>query len=329
MKSPEDLSILGFNVELNSTSVSFFFGVLVGFLALAKILRFTRNRSQTLNDTSINLTEEFLNQTSPAMQLYINRFEDIKAYGGVKISPDVPLRYMKECDGRLPEARLKWKKTLEWRQKNMLDTILQEQQPLFHIIKKHSPHFWHSRDKEGRPVYYDLLGKIDVPTAVSKGVNVENYVRHCLFCAEFLWNVIDPNDNQQMIAVMDVKGLGLRSLSGFALEIFQQQSKINAAHFPGRNYKTFIVNAPSWFSLISPIILRALDSKTRENLTVLSNDFTELHTLISKDNIPPRYGGSSVELGYSEEENALRECVRRIASTEMIAPAGMAPLAGQ
>lgn len=233
----------------------------------------------------------------------------------------MPKRYLDDCEGNLAEARAKWGKTLKWRRDWSVDDILLEQQPYFSTIKEVSPHFLHGRDKHGRPVYYDLLGRINVEAGCSRGLTVDRYIRHCIYAGEMLWNIFEPNDEQQMIAVMDVRGVGLQSLSGFALEIFQQQSKINAGHYPGRNFKTFIVNAPGWFSLIFPVILGALDRRTKENLTVLSRDYSPLYALIDRSEIPPQYGGTSTELGTSPEEQTLR----RVAELNDARAAGPAP----
>jgi len=264
------------------------------------------HHSENLRKNEIN---KELKETNDAFYLYIERMENLKKLDCAP--PHSPKTFLQDCTGHLQENGPQLEGILEWKKKNNIDNILWEPQPYFEVIKKWSPHFWHGRDRCGRPVYYDLLGKIDAKMGQAEGVTIDIYLRHCIFCSEFLWNVIDPRPDQQMIAIMDVKGIGIHSLTGFALEIFQKQSKINAAYYPGRCYKTFIVNAPSWFNILCPVVKNALDPKTKESLLILNSDFTELYKYIDPTEIPPQYGGSSVDLGFSCEERAIKEVIRR------------------
>jgi len=273
-------------------------------------------KSLTVSETSIEIEplvrEEIeCSEIDTICENYINRWENFNPLALYNESSPVPDHFLIASNGNAADAALKWTKALEWRKNNDINQILREKQPHFDAIKSFSPHFWHGKDKFGRPVYYDLLGKINTKEGTKDGMTVDQYIRHCLFCSEFLWNIIDADIDQQMIAIMDVKGIGFQSLTGFALDVFKSQSEINSSYYPNRCFKAFIVNAPSWFSLLYPILTRALDSKTKERMTVLSTDFSELYNYIDKTQIPPQYGGSSVELGHSAEEKAIKEIVKR------------------
>jgi len=193
-------------------------------------------------------------------------------------------------------------------EKNNVHGILWEKQPYYDVIKKWSPHFWHGHDRCGRPVYY---GKLSANKGAPKGVTLDTYLRHCIFCSEFVWNIINPSSNQQSIAVIDVQDVSVESFSGFYFECFTKQSTLNAKMYPHSCYKTFIVNAPGWFRMICPTLIKVLDSKTADSLVILNSDFQILYQYIDPKEIPPQYGGCSDKLGSSSEERAMREVVGR------------------
>lgn len=90
----------------------------------------------------------------------------------------VPGRFLRGCQGDKLEALRRWRETLAWRREQRVDSILQEPQPHFHAIKQSYPHFLHGRSKGGHAVYYELLGKIDLPTLREQGIGVPQLLRH-------------------------------------------------------------------------------------------------------------------------------------------------------
>eukprot|EP00640_Fibrocapsa_japonica_P002048 CAMPEP_0113937386 /NCGR_PEP_ID=MMETSP1339-20121228/4008_1 /TAXON_ID=94617 /ORGANISM="Fibrocapsa japonica" /LENGTH=348 /DNA_ID=CAMNT_0000940117 /DNA_START=123 /DNA_END=1169 /DNA_ORIENTATION=- /assembly_acc=CAM_ASM_000762 len=246
--------------------------------------------------------------------------EDVPDIGGVKNSTNlyldgygqgkqpcpVPLRYLKSCKGDVEEAQKRWNTTVKWRKENGVDDVLQKAQPHFHTIKKWYPHFIHSRDREGHPVYYDKLGEIKVEKLQQNGVDVEELLEHFIFHSEYLWKVVEPDDNFLMVAVEDVQGINAFSLQGVVFEFIKHVSKMFSDHYCERSYKTFIINAPGWFAWIFRVVAPLLDPKTTEKISILGTDLTEMHEAIGIENVPKEYGGLSVGLGYSEEEEELR-----------------------
>jgi hypothetical protein len=92
-------------------------------------------------------------------------------------SSDIPLRYIKGCG---KDAATRWRQTLEWREINHIDTLLLEQQPHFDLMRECYPAFFHGRSKEGDPVSYELLGRIDIGRLKANGVDKNILLRHYL-----------------------------------------------------------------------------------------------------------------------------------------------------
>lgn len=75
---------------------------------------------------------------------------------------EIPKRFINGCDGDLKEARRRWEITRDWREKEGVDTVVEEPQPHFDIIKEHYPFYWCGRGKkEGHLVFYERPGELD------------------------------------------------------------------------------------------------------------------------------------------------------------------------
>ncbi|CAM9727023.1 unnamed protein product, partial [Choristocarpus tenellus] len=106
----------------------------------------------------------------------------------------VPPRFLRAFCGNLNKASERWKTTLAWRRENDVDTILNEPQPYFSIIKEHFPSFMcvYGRSRQGHVVVYDKLAGVDMHAMAEQGVTVPVLLRHWIFCAEYMWRVVHP-----------------------------------------------------------------------------------------------------------------------------------------
>jgi len=53
-----------------------------------------------------------------------------------------------------------------------------------------------------------------------------------------------------MISILDVKNVSIMDLRGDALEFLKAASRVVQLHYVERSHKMFILNAPSWFSVL-------------------------------------------------------------------------------
>ncbi|CAM9272803.1 unnamed protein product [Choristocarpus tenellus] len=231
---------------------------------------------------------------------------------------DIPARYLRGCGGDEVEAERRWRATLEWRASERVDEILTEAQPYFETIKCYYPHFLHRRARNGCPVYYELLGKIDLGTLRDKGVSPDVLQRHYIFITEYLWGVVEPDfDHGQTVTVLDVAGLGMRDLGGEALSFVKKATQIIQSHYVERSNAMFIINAPSYFSLMWRGIRPLLNERTQDKVTILGGDREKIAATllerIAPENLPREYGGScDLSLGESEEEECLHAYVAKL-----------------
>lgn len=224
----------------------------------------------------------------------------------------VPSRYLRGC-GEYEEAKRRWLLTLSWRKEFDVDTILSEPQPDFDAIKQYYPHFIHGESKFGQPVYYELLGKINIAKLQEHGVGVHKLLRYYVFITEYIWKEVEPDDDfGQLVTVLDVEGVGVADLMGDALEFMKEASKVIQGHYVERCRKMFIVNAPFFFNMLWRIVSPMLHENTRRKISILGADRSELLEYIDTSQLPEAYGGTGPPLGTSEAERNLRNFVDRL-----------------
>jgi hypothetical protein len=73
-----------------------------------------------------------------------------------------------------------------------------------------------------------------------------------------------------MTNVLDMKGLSFRNMRnqeyiGFGKRFVQMMS----SNYPGRSYKTLIINAPSWFHALFKLFKPLLRESTRQKIVIL------------------------------------------------------------
>jgi hypothetical protein len=209
---------------------------------------------------------------------------------------EIPKRFINGCDGDLKEARRRWEITREWRQNQNLDSIHEEEQKNFNVIKDHYPFYWCGRGKEvfylincvkqiprhllvthfivhlisicrkGHIIFYERPGELDREVLINQtGLTCAEMIRHYLFVTEYQWKYLAPDEMAKSISVVDMGSVTMASLTGEPFKFLNESIKIANAHYPERSYVIFIVNAPGWFSWLWKMI-----KVLKNNLVVLT-----------------------------------------------------------
>ncbi|KAG6590846.1 Phosphatidylinositol transfer protein SEC14 [Phytophthora cinnamomi] len=216
------------------------------------------------------------------------------------------MRFILAEKGDETKALERYNETTEWRREEGVDQLLEEPSPHFKIIKENYPHYYHKRGKNGEPVYYEKPGKINLKALKNAGLTLDDLMHNYLMITEFLWQVIEQDDNRKGISVLDVDGIGISDFAGEAVEYVRKAASVSGKHYPERCAYIFVINVPSWFSMIWNTVKGMVDDVTREKVIIVRGKkkiFEALSERIPVENIPVEYGGTSD--GKSPEEDLL------------------------
>lgn len=164
-------------------------------------------------------------------------------------------------------------------------------------MQAYYPQYYHKTDKEGRPVYFESMGKIDL-AAMRKITTDERMLQNLVVEYEKLADPRLPACSRKAgqlletcCTVMDLKGVGLMK----APEVYgylQSASGVSQNYYPERLGKLYIINAPWGFSSVFSVVKRFLDPVTVAKIHVLGSSYQkELYSQVSKENLPKVFGG--------------------------------------
>ncbi len=221
-------------------------------------------------------------------------------------SASIPFRFIRATKGDVAAAKERWADTCKWRKEMGMNTILQEPHPSINVIKQHYPHYFHLRGKKNECCYYEQPPKMNLAALRKEGIQLESLLRHYALCCEYMWNEIEDSEEGKSIYVIDLNGIGFRDFAGEVVDFVTRASKFTGDHYPERSGSIFIINVPSWFSVIWNVVKPMVDDVTKQKITIMKygqEAITKaLMEKIDINNIPPEYGGRSMPLGQSPEE---------------------------
>ncbi|KAI9843084.1 MAG: cytosolic factor, phosphatidylinositol/phosphatidylcholine transfer protein [Sclerophora amabilis] len=187
----------------------------------------------------------------------------------------------------------------KWRQDFGVDELVRNfQYDEKSKVFEYYPQYYHKTDKDGRPVYVELLGNVDL-TAMYKITTPERMIQNLVVEYEKLADPRLPACSRKAdqlletcCSIMDLKGVGLgkaRQVYGYV----QQVSGILQNYYPERLGKLYIINAPWGFSPIWNMVKGFLDPVTVQKIHVLGSGYQkELLDQVPKENLPTQFGGS-------------------------------------
>ncbi|RFU30862.1 hypothetical protein B7463_g5507, partial [Scytalidium lignicola] len=187
----------------------------------------------------------------------------------------------------------------KWRQDFGLDDLVrdfkyEEKAQVFEFY----PQYYHKTDKDGRPVYIEQLGKIDL-NAMYKITTADRMLQNLAVEYEKLADPRLPACSRKAgylletcCTIMDLKGVGLSkvpSVYGYV----KQASAISQNYYPERLGRLYLINAPWGFSTVFNVVKGWLDPITVEKIHVLGSNYQqELLGQVPAENLPKIFGGS-------------------------------------
>lgn len=271
-----------------------------------------------------NLTEE-------QEQIWQQFEHDLKQMGYEKrLDKASLLRFLRARKFDLAKAKQMFVNCEKWRKEFGTDTILTD----FHydekpLVAKMYPQYYHKTDKDGRPVYYEELGKVYLPEML-KITTQDRMLKNLVWEYEAFTNNRLPACSRKQgylvetsCTILDLKGISISSAYQ-VVGYVKEASKIGQDFYPERMGKFYCINAPFGFSTAFKMFKPFLDPVTVSKIFILGSSYPkELLKQIPPDNLPKKFGGQS---DVTEEELMLNdEGPWRVA--EYIGPEGEAPKA--
>ncbi|KAG7147696.1 Sec14 cytosolic factor like protein [Verticillium longisporum] len=186
----------------------------------------------------------------------------------------------------------------KWRKEVHLDALVPtwEYKEREQMLKFY-PQYYHKTDVDGRPVYIEQLGKINLTemrTITTDERMLDNLAVEYEKCADPRFpacSVVQGTLVETCCTIMDLKGVSI----GNASQVYgyvKQASVISQNYYPERLGKLYIINAPWTFSVVWSVVKGWLDPVTVNKIDILGGGYAkELLKQIPAENLPVEFGG--------------------------------------
>lgn len=208
-------------------------------------------------------------------------------------------RYLKTRNFNIEDTKNMWISMLQWRKDCGADTILEDYNfSELNEVLQYFLHGYHGIDKEGRPVYIEILGQVD-PKKLMRVTTIERYVKYYVQEYERTLAIRFPACSiaagtrvASSTTIIDVQGVGLRNLTNSVIELIRRLQRINT-NYPDTLCQMFIINAGPGFKMIWNMVQSFLEPTAKSKIHVLSTKFkSTLLEVIDASELPEFLGGS-------------------------------------
>ncbi|KAH9054142.1 CRAL-TRIO domain-containing protein [Lactarius vividus] len=209
------------------------------------------------------------------------------------------LRFLRARKFDVPKAKVMLLATEQWRKDEKIDELVQtfefkEREE----VNKYYPQYYHKNDKDGRPVYIEQLGKLDIKALYA--ITSQERLRNRLICGYERSTRDRMPASARMVGhpvetfctILDLQGA---TLSNFyrVKDYVLEASKIGQDRYPEIMGKFYIINAPWAFSAVWSIIKPWLDEVTVSKIEILGSGYKDkLLAQIPAENLPRDFGGT-------------------------------------
>jgi hypothetical protein len=182
--------------------------------------------------------------------------------------------------------------TLRWRDEFNVEAACKEEFPqdvfgqLGHIYGK---------DKQGRPVVYNIYGGNKDLKAVFG--DVQRFLRWRVAFMEKSIELLDFETVDQMIQVHDYAGVSMTSRDANSKNAASEASSIFSGHYPELLHKKYFINVPSYMTWIFWLFKPLMPAATLAKMSVVGSGPSTIGKVllveIDAKHLPKQYGGEA------------------------------------
>jgi hypothetical protein len=165
------------------------------------------------------------------------------------------------------------------------------------VVNRYYPQYYHKTDKDGRPIYIQRLGQLDIKALYAATTTERQLQRLVLEYEKSLTERLPASSRavghpiETYCTILDLGGV---SLSNFyrVRDYVSAASSIGQNRYPETMGKFYIINAPWAFSAVWAIVRPWLDEVTVAKIEILGGGYKDALLLqIPKENLPKEFGG--------------------------------------
>ncbi|XP_054748836.2 SEC14-like protein 2 [Lytechinus pictus] len=155
-------------------------------------------------------------------------------------------------------------------------------------------------DKDGAPVWYEPFGYFDPKGLVLSTTGNDLMKMKIKICEEILSQLRAQTKKlgkriDRFVIVFDLEKAGLSHIWKPFIDRYNLILQVFEAHYPEMLKKTFVINAPAFFSIGFNLIKKFLSEETKNKVSVLGGNYKDvLIEAIGKD-LPAHFGGTACD----------------------------------
>jgi len=239
---------------------------------------------------------------TPTQQTALDKFkkelQDEGAFVSERMDDPMLLRFLRARQFDIVKAKAMLLDTEKWRKEFGVDEIRTNFKFTEKAeVDKYYPQYYHKTDKDGRPIYIQQLGKLDV-TALYNITTQDRMLKQLVHEYETFVTERIPASSKAIghpvettCSILDLHNVSLVSFYKVK-EYVNAASAIGQDRYPESMGKFYIINAPWGFSAVWNVIKGWLDPVTVAKIDILGSSYKDkLLAQIPAENLPKQFGG--------------------------------------
>ncbi|KAF3851486.1 hypothetical protein F7725_013258 [Dissostichus mawsoni] len=213
------------------------------------------------------------------------------------------LRWLRARNFNIQKSEAMLRKHLEFRKQMKVDAIITDWQPMaawqlllslqyttngtilndccLQVIEKYLSGGMCGHDREGSPVWYDVIGPVD-PKGLFLSASKQDFIKSKIRDCEVLQQECDVQSQklgrnvESITMIYDVEGLGLKHLWKPAIETYTEILQMFEANYPEGLKRLFVIKAPKLFPVAYNLVKHFLSENTRQKINILGANWQEV-----------------------------------------------------